>query len=72
VEAFLIQLLAWAGPLGIFGGFIWFMVAKKGWAWPVVITSMIFSLLVASAVPDLPQAVNEGITGVVTAFTDGK
>ncbi len=69
---FLLQLVAWAGPLGIFGGFIWFMVAKKGWAWAQIIAAAIFTLLLASAVPDLPQAVNDGVTGVVKAFTDDK
>lgn len=69
---FLIQLLTWAGPIGILGGFITFMVMRKGWAWNQVITSGIFALLVASAVPNLPQATNDGVTGFVQAFTQSK
>lgn len=68
----LIGLLVWAGPIGILGGFIAFMVMKKGWAWNQVITAGIFALLVASAVPDLPQATNDGVSGFVNAFTDTK
>lgn len=72
MEAFLLQLLIWAGPLGILGAFIVFMVTKKSWEWNQVIVAGIFALLVASAVPDLPQATNEGVTGFVTAFTDSR
>lgn len=68
----LIGLLIWAGPVGVLGGFIAFMVMKKGWAWNQVITAGIFALLVASAVPDLPQATNNGVTGFIQAFTDSK
>lgn len=68
----LIGLLIWAGPIGVLGGFITFMVMKKGWAWNQVITAGIFALLVASAVPDLPQATNNGVTGFIQAFTDSK
>ena len=66
---FLIQLVAWAGPLGLFAAFIWFMCAKKGWGWATVITSCLFAFLLCAAVPDLPQATNDGITGFITAFT---
>lgn len=69
---FLIQLLLWAGPLGIMGGFIWFMVARKGWSWAQIIASAVCTLLLASVVPDLPQALNDGATAVVQAFTDNK
>lgn len=69
---FLIALLVWAGPIGILGGFVTFMVLKKGWAWNQVITSGILALLIASAVPDLPQATNDGVSGFVQAFTDSK
>ncbi len=68
----LIGFLVWAGPIGILGGFIAFMVMKKGWAWNQVITAGIFALLVASAVPDLPQATNDGVSGFVNAFTNTK
>lgn len=72
MEAFLLQLLIWAGPIGLFGGFILLMVKKYEWKWPQLITAGLFALLVASAVPDLPQATNDGVTGFVTAFTDSK
>lgn len=65
----LIGFLVWAGPIGILGGFIAFMVMKKDWVWNQVITAGIFALLVASAVPDLPQATNDGVTGFIQAFT---
>lgn len=68
----IVGLLVWLGPIGILGAFITFMVMKKGWAWNQVITAGIFALLVASAVPDLPQATNDGVSGFVTAFTDAK
>lgn len=68
----LIGVLVWLGPIGILGGFITFMVMKKGWAWNQVITAGIFALLVASAIPTLPQATNDGVTGFVTAFTSAK
>ena len=68
----LIGFLVWAGPIGILGGFIAFMVMKKGWAWNQVITAGIFALLVASAVPDLPRATNDGVSGFVNAFTSTK
>lgn len=72
MEAFLLQLLIWAGPIGILGGFIAFMVMKKGWEWNQVIVAGIFALLVASAIPDLPQATNDGVTGFIQAFTDSR
>lgn len=68
----LISFLVWAGPIGILGGFITFMVMKKGWAWNQVITAGIFALLVASAVPNLPQATNDGMSGFVDAFVQAK
>ncbi len=68
----LIGLLVWAGPIGILGGFITFMVMKKDWVWNQVITAGVFALLVASAVPDLPQATNDGVSGFIQAFTDSK
>ncbi len=66
----LIGILVWAGPIGVLGAFTWFMVAKKGWAWPPIITSAILTLLIASAVPDLPEAMNQGVEGIITAFTN--
>jgi hypothetical protein len=72
VGDFLLQLVIWAGPLGLFGGWIWIMIAKKGWTWSQLIAAMIFTLLLASAVPTLPQAVNNGVTGIVTSFTSNK
>lgn len=68
----LIGILVWLGPIGILGGFIVYMVKKKDWAWNQVITAGVFALLVASAVPDLPQATNDGVTGFIQAFTDAK
>lgn len=68
----LIGILVWAGPIGVLGAFTWFMVAKKGWTWPPVITSAILTLLIASAVPDLPEAMNNGVKGVITAFTNAQ
>lgn len=65
-------IVAFAGPIVLLGGFIAFMVKKKGWAWNQAITSGIFALLVASAVPDLPEAVNNGVMGIIEAFTNNK
>lgn len=68
----LIGFLVWAGPIGILGAFITFMVVKKDWAWNQVITAGIFALIVASAVPTLPQATNDGVSGFIQAFIEAK
>lgn len=61
----LLGFLIWAGPLGIVGGFILLMIKKAEWKWPQVITAFIFAMLVASAAPAMPQAVNDGLNGIV-------
>ena len=68
----LIGFLVCAGPIGILGAFITFMVVKKDWAWNQVITAGIFALIVASAVPTLPQATNDGVSGFIQAFVEAK
>lgn len=68
----LISLIVWLGPIGVLGAFIAYMVMKKDWAWNQVITAGIFALLVASAVPTLPQATNDGVSGFISAFTHTK
>ena len=61
----LLGFLIWAGPLGIMGGFILLMIKKADWAWAQLVAAFIFTMLVASAAPAMPQAVNDGLNGIV-------
>lgn len=62
------QILGFLGPIGLLGLFLLFMIMRKGWGWAQFVTAFIFTLLVASALPALPQAMHNGTVGVINAF----
>lgn len=64
--------LAFLGATGITGGFILFMIMKKGWSWAQFVAAFIFTMIVAGSFPQMPKAVNNGVTNIIQSVTSNK
>jgi hypothetical protein len=61
-------ILAFLGTAGLWGLFIFFMIQKQGWRLAQIVSGAILGILLVSNFPSLPQAVNDGLTGIVSSF----
>jgi len=52
------------------GGFVLFMVMKRGWTWQQVLAGMLLLGVLYGNFPTLPGAINAGVTNIVHVFYD--
>lgn len=52
------------------GGFVLFMITKKGWTWQQVLGGMLLLGVLYGNFPKLPEAINTGVTNIVHVFYD--
>lgn len=63
------SVVTFLGTAGLMGLFIFIMIQKQGWRLAQIVAGGIFALLLVSSFPQLPQAMNNGVSGIVSAFT---
>lgn len=60
-------ILAFLGTAGLMGLFIFVMIQKQGWKLAQIVAGVIMGLLLAGNFPNLPKAVNDGLSSVVSS-----
>jgi hypothetical protein len=71
MEAFLkvlLGLIAYFGPIGLTGFFIFTMIKKQGWKLAQIVAGLIFGLMLASGNPALPNAIYDSVHNVINSI----
>lgn len=64
----IIGIMAFLGTVGLTGLFIFIMIQKQGWKLAQIAAGVIMGLLLAGNFPNLPTAVNDGLSSIVDSI----
>lgn len=62
-------IVAFLGTVGLMALFIFVMIQKFDWKLAQIAAGVILGILLVSNFPSLPQAMNDGFTGIVNAVS---